>query len=70
MEDPQNVKVDLDSNLKNGPVRDRSCTDIICCLAFVAYTVTASMIVVKSFSNGDLTKIARPMDGDGSQMLT
>lgn len=37
--DPNYEGPETDPALKDGPIADRSCTDIICCLVFIAFWV-------------------------------
>jgi len=57
----------LQDDLKDGPTRTRSCTDILCCLVFVLFWSVSLFIFSQTFKNGDVTKIARPFDADGSR---
>lgn len=68
MDDRANAEVN--DELRQGPVSDRSCTDIICCLGFVAFIVLAVAVNVQSFAKGDVSKVARPYDVDGIQGIT
>ena len=53
--------------LKDGPLKKRSCTDVFCCIAFVAFWAISVYIVADSFMKGDLSKIARPYDNQGNE---
>ena len=53
--------------LKDGPLKERSCTDVFCCIIFVAFWVVSVYVVADSFVRGDLSKIARPYDNAGDQ---
>ena len=56
----------VDRDLLYGPKKDRTCTDIFCCLAFAGFWIFSLFIVISSGKKGDLTKIARPYDFDGT----
>jgi solute carrier family 44 (choline transporter-like protein), member 2/4/5 len=59
--------LELDDRLADGPIGKRSCTDILCCLLFVAF-ITLSMFFFSTMSKeGDITKFMRPVDFDGNQ---
>ena len=47
-------------------IEDRSCTDILVCLLFVAMMVVMVAITGYAFGNGDLEKIATKYDMDGA----
>ena len=47
-------KLDLPKDkLQNGPVMDRSCTDIICCFLFLAFLVGMAGAGAYGYINGD-----------------
>ena len=48
------------------PVEDRSCTDVIFCLVFLAFWVFSTIGVVYGVSNGNLENIAQPYDDVGN----
>lgn len=52
------------SELRNGPLAERGCTDIICCILFVAFIVASTGICIYGFSKGDPNKLITPMDAD------
>jgi hypothetical protein len=60
-----NEDLNLQEDLKDGPTRNRSCTDILCCLLFLVFWAVSIFIFTETFKNGDVTKIARPFDADG-----
>ena len=51
--------------LKNGPIADRGCTDILCCLIFMAFIVVLAGIMVYGFSNGNPYNLITTFDYDG-----
>ena len=54
------------SQLANGPVADRSCTDILCCLIFVAFAVVLVGVSGYGFANGDPMLLLTTWDADGN----
>lgn len=67
---PQAHKLDIDAGkLKNGPVMKRSCTDIICCLLFLAFIVGFAGTSAYGFMNGDPYLLLTAWDNDGKYKL-
>ena len=56
---------DLDPELENGPLENRSCNDIICCLLFIAAVVAMFVIGIYGYSKGNPSRLAIPYDSDG-----
>ena len=52
--------------LSNGPVEDRSCTDILCCLIFVAFIVGMVGTSGYGFMYGDPYLLLTTWDFDGN----
>jgi choline transporter-like protein 2/4/5 len=50
-----------------GMVKDRWCTDILCCLIFVAYLVLMVVITFFAFGKGEPSKLFTPFDSDGNR---
>jgi hypothetical protein len=50
--------------LANGPVLDRSCTDILCCLIFVAFLVGMVGACGYGYLKGDPMLLTTTWDGD------
>ena len=50
--------------MKNGPMKDRSCTDIICCLIFIAFI--AGMVITSGYglTKGDPEILLTTWDAD------
>ena len=46
---------------------DRKCTDIICCIIFLAYFLLMLAIGAYGLAEGDPLKIITPFDSDGNQ---
>lgn len=59
-------KLDLDQNLENGPLANRGCTDIICCLIFLLFVGLCIYITATAFSKGNPWNLAQPYDLDGN----
>jgi hypothetical protein len=51
--------------LQNGPVMNRSCTDPICCLIFVAFILGMTAAAAYGFSKGNPKLLMTPWDADG-----
>lgn len=49
-----------------GPIKNRSCTDVICCILFVLFTVGMVAVGVIAFMWGDPKKILYPTDSLGN----
>jgi len=54
-------QVQHDDRLEDGPIKERQTTDIIFCLAFLAFWVFTFVLFFTA--PGDFTKILRPSDG-------
>jgi choline transporter-like protein 2/4/5 len=52
---------------KKGIVWERSCTDILCCVFFLAFVVVMILVSAVAFAQGDPLKIFTPYDSDGNQ---
>jgi len=59
-------QVDVPDELREGPVRERSCTDIACLLLFAAFWGLCLFFLFRGIKTGDMSKIARPFDSDGN----
>jgi len=46
-------KVEVDERLDNGPIEDRHCTDIFCCLLFIAGVGALLYIALQGWKNGN-----------------
>ena len=55
--------------LQNGPVMNRSCTDPICCLIFVAFVAGMAAAAAYGFSKGDPRLLMTSWDADGKKMI-
>ena len=52
--------------LENGPMEKRHCTDVLCCLLFVAFMCGMIGVAGYSISQGNPTLIGRGYDSDGN----
>lgn len=49
-----------------GPIADRSCTDIPCCILFLAYIVGMIIVGIIAFQEGDPDRLLLPTDSHGN----
>eukprot|EP00826_Nyctotherus_ovalis_P013994 TRINITY_DN1385_c0_g1_i1.p1 TRINITY_DN1385_c0_g1~~TRINITY_DN1385_c0_g1_i1.p1 ORF type:complete len:477 (-),score=108.79 TRINITY_DN1385_c0_g1_i1:582-1952(-) len=56
-----------DSKYAHGPVEDRSCTDIICCLVFVAFIAGMVYVTCVAFTKGEPVRLLAPYASDNQQ---
>ncbi|XP_069120217.1 choline transporter-like protein 2 isoform X1 [Argopecten irradians] len=49
----------------NGPIKKRSCTDIICCLLFIIFIAGFAGVSYLAFANGNPYLLLYPVDSDG-----
>lgn len=57
----------MPDSLNNGPVEDRSCRDVICCLIFVAFLGGMVIVAILGFVKGNPDLVLYPYDEDGNQ---
>ncbi|CAH3185951.1 unnamed protein product [Porites evermanni] len=50
----------------NGPIKNRSCTDIICCILFVLYIVGMVALGIFAYIKGNPYKLLNSVDSDGN----
>ena len=63
----ENDKAAQDNKITSKGMKwDRSCTDIICCLVFIAFTVGMVGISGYALTTGEPLKIFTPFDSDGN----
>eukprot|EP00929_Paragymnodinium_shiwhaense_P124175 TRINITY_DN9922_c0_g1_i1.p1 TRINITY_DN9922_c0_g1~~TRINITY_DN9922_c0_g1_i1.p1 ORF type:complete len:910 (-),score=122.40 TRINITY_DN9922_c0_g1_i1:321-3050(-) len=55
-----------DGPLKDGPVIERGCTDVPCCILFIAHWVLFVVVSLMGLTGGDPTKLYVPRDFTGS----
>ncbi|XP_071155589.1 choline transporter-like protein 2 isoform X2 [Mytilus edulis] len=60
----QGEKRQYDPNFK-GPIKNRSCTDIICCLLFIVFFTGMIICTVIGYTRGDPYKLILPTDSKG-----
>ena len=59
-------KVDIDADaMQNGPVMNRSCTDCICCLIFIAFVTGMAATGAYGFARGNPKLLLTTYDADG-----
>ena len=51
--------------LENGPLDNRSCTDVLCCLLFVAFLAAMLSCGIYGYFTGQPGKLLAPVDSDG-----
>ncbi|XP_020630199.1 choline transporter-like protein 2 [Orbicella faveolata] len=49
----------------NGPIKDRSCTDWICCILFVLYVVGMVVLGIVAYVKGNPYKLLNSVDSEG-----
>lgn len=59
-------KLKMNPKLENGPAANRTCTDICCCVIFIAFIIGYIGIFVYGVINGDPWKLVTPFDTDGN----
>jgi len=47
-----------EEDFSNGPVKNRSCTDIICCILFLVFTGFCCFVTWFAYANGDPSILA------------
>ena len=55
------------NELANGPIANRSCTDILCCLIFVAFVVALVGVGAYGVANGKPANLLTTFDFDGKR---
>jgi len=55
---------EIDKELENGPLEDRKCTDVFCCLFFVLFMAAMGGIAIYGYENGQPHKLLAPLDGN------
>jgi hypothetical protein len=63
--DPSYSGPPLDDKLAKGPMEERSCTDIICCLVFIGWWVVMAYIGYISMTTGEPETYLAVWDGGG-----
>lgn len=57
----------MPEELNNGPIEDRSCRDILCCIIFILFLAGMVVVAVLGFSQGNPNLVLYPYDEDGRQ---
>ncbi len=52
------------TDLIDGPIEERSCTDSLCCFIYVAFSIVCIMIFCYSLNAGDPRRLAQGYDPD------
>ena len=53
-------------DIRDGPVKKRGCTDILCLLLFLAFIGGWIFVAYLAFSQGDIDKVLHPTDSKGN----
>ncbi|XP_076091061.1 choline transporter-like protein 2 [Mytilus galloprovincialis] len=61
---PENETFQYDPDFE-GPIKNRSCTDIICCLLFIIFIGGLAIISYFAFKYGDPSLLLNPVNSDG-----
>jgi F0F1-type ATP synthase assembly protein I len=61
-----NFSVANNTNIKDGCVEDRKCTDLLCLAVFLGFLGTMMGCTIWGLKNGDFTKLISPFDGQGA----
>ena len=51
-------------NLKNGPIKERNCTDAFCAIIFLIFLITSFAVYAYGFNNGAPNQLLIPYDSD------
>lgn len=65
--DPDYKGEQIPDEILNGPVENRKCTDVLCCLFFIAFIIAWLICGFYGFSNGDPMILTYPYDSDDNQ---
>lgn len=60
------IEAEVDQELENGPIYDRSCTDCLCCLLFIAFCCGMVGSAYYGYQNGNPTLLLSPFDSAGN----
>ena len=55
----------MDERLNNGPLQNRSCTDVLCTLLFILFFGAFILVSIFGLKNGDPKTLFAPLDSDG-----
>lgn len=56
----------IDPELENGPINNRYCTDVLCCLLFLASIAAMVGIAAYGFASGNPSMLLAGYDPDGN----
>mmetsp|Transcript_28845 Transcript_28845/g.51375 ORF Transcript_28845/g.51375 Transcript_28845/m.51375 type:complete len:642 (-) Transcript_28845:138-2063(-) len=65
--DPEYKGEKLPDDLKDGPIENRRCTDILFLFIFIAFLVTWFIVGITGFATGDPSLLTYPIDSEGNQ---
>ena len=57
----------ISEEVRDGPLPNRRCTDVLCCLLFTVFLVAMFVVGVVGFANGEPELLIYPYDSDGHQ---
>lgn len=55
----------MDDRVKDGPLEQRSCTDVLFCLIFLAFLGGVGIISIFGYQHGKPERLLAPLDADG-----
>jgi solute carrier family 44 (choline transporter-like protein), member 2/4/5 len=55
----------VDEKVGDGPLEDRSCTDILFCIIFLAFLGGFGIVSLFGYQNGKPDRLLAPLDGNG-----
>jgi len=55
----------VNQELKDGPIKERKCTDIFCILLFILFAGTYIYSIVYGYQNNHIHQLLHPVNGDG-----
>ena len=59
--------ININKDIARKPTdKNRRCTDILCCIIFLAFLVGMLTAAIYGYVNGDPYKLIAPIDGDGA----
>lgn len=66
LKDKEKYKYEADPSLDNGPCQERGCTDIICCIIFIAFFIAWIVIFSYGVAKGNPGNLLTPFDENGN----
>jgi len=55
----------VDKRLADGPMHNRKCTDVCCCMVFIVFLIGMSGMAIYGYTNGQINALMAPVNGDG-----